>query len=470
LTLLDRVRQTIAAHRLAESDTRVVVALSGGSDSVALLCLLRDLSAQGELALAGAAHFNHRLRPDADADQEFCRALATSFDLPFVTESQDVADQARRTRLSIEVAARTARHYFFARARERLSAGAIALGHTRDDQAETFLLRLIRGAGVRGLAAMYPRNGDIIRPLLDCGRDELRDYLVTRGQAFVHDNTNDDVSIVRNRVRAELMPLLKERFNPAIVDALARSASIAREEHDFLDALATGWLNQRAIAEGPLLWRLPHEPLSKAPRALARRVLWRVMSLLSGRQAGFDAVEQALAVLDGRLPRFDAPGHRVERAGADLVLTGRPAGTTGRAPAAPEANLFRYSLSIPGEVEIAATGDTVSAGFGLPSEIPPGDPSQVAVQFDGTLPALFVRARQPGDRFRPPGAPGRRKLQDFFVDRKVPRAARRLVPLVVDADDRIVWVAGYGVDEAFRVQNPAQTVVILRLKAGGGAV
>jgi tRNA(Ile)-lysidine synthase len=319
---------------------------------------------------------------------------------------------------------------------------------------------------------MYPRHAHIIRPLLDCGRDELREYLRARGQAFCSDETNDDVAIVRNRVRNELLPILTERFNPAVVEALARSAAIAREEHELLDALATGWLNQRAAKEPPRVWRLPLDALSNAPQALARRVVWRVMTELSGRQAGFDDVEQALAVVAGRLTKFNGPRQVVERLGAEIVLRGRPEGAKGRpeSNSASDANLFRYSLSIPGEVAVADAGCVISAAVSAASAVPATDRHQVAVQFDREPPALFVRARKPGDRFRPAGAPGRRKLQDFFVDRKVPQAARRFVPLVVDSEDRIVWVAGHAADEAFRVKDPAQAVVVLRLMAGGGTV
>ena len=158
--------------------------------------------------------------------------------MPFAADRGDVRARARRERRSLEDAARRERYEFFERARRQFGADVVALGHTRDDQAETFLLRLVRGAGPRGLAAMYPRHGTIIRPVLDCRRLELRKYLDERNMRYVDDETNDDVAIPRNRVRAELIPLLADRFNPAIVDALAHEAELSREIWAWLEAAA----------------------------------------------------------------------------------------------------------------------------------------------------------------------------------------------------------------------------------------
>jgi tRNA(Ile)-lysidine synthase len=230
MPLIDRIRQTIRQHDLARPDTRVVVALSGGSDSVALAYCLRALDAAGELRAVGLAHFNHQLRSAAFGDERFSVGVAASLGWPMLIDREDVAGRAQRDRRSIEGAARTARHDFFERARRHFRADVVAVGHTRDDQAETFLLRLLRGAGPRGLAAMHPRHGAIVRPLLDCRRRELRAYLESQQIAYVHDESNDDVSIPRNRVRAELLPFLERRFNPSIVDVLADEADLAREQ------------------------------------------------------------------------------------------------------------------------------------------------------------------------------------------------------------------------------------------------
>jgi tRNA(Ile)-lysidine synthase len=461
MDLLDRVRRTIGAHHLARPDTRVLVAVSGGSDSVALAYLLTELAQRHELHVAGIIHLNHQLRPAAAADETFCAALAARLGWPFLARRADVAARARTERRSIEDAARAARYEFFEEAGAQLEADTIALGHTRDDQAETFLLRLLRGAGSRGLAGMHPRRGRIIRPALDCRRGELQSFLEDRGLPFVHDESNDDVSIPRNRVRAELVPLLERRFNPSIVDVLADEAALARDQWQWIEAAAREASAGVVTTPFPNVWEIDTTAAAGLPLALARLVVRDALVQASGgRPISFRHVDEALRLTDSA----DGPGVRMERRGHTLVLKTRSTANVRLHPDA-SPNLFRYSLSIPGEVALQAAGCVVSAeaapsaGSAIPSN------SAVAVlQLDRCRPPLAVRNRRPGDRFRPLGLDGRKKLQDYFVDKKVPRDARDQVPLVVDDADRIVWVAGHAIADEFRVTDPAQAVLILRLR------
>jgi len=454
--LLDRVRATIRAHDLARQDTRVLLAVSGGSDSVALAHLLIELAQRGELRLAGIIHVNHQLRPAAADDEAFCGALAARLGLPFLAHRADVATRARTERRSVEDAARAVRYEFFERARVRFEADAIALGHTRDDQAETFLLRLLRGAGPRGLSGMHPRRGHVIRPVLDCRRHELQSFLEDRRVPFVHDESNADVSIPRNRVRAELLPLLERRFNPSIVDVLADEAALARDEWQWVEAAAREAGAAVVTRPSQDVWALDIEGLARLPLAVARVIVRDALLQASGgRPISFRHVEEALRLTGSA----DAPGLRMERRGQALVLTSRGADRDR------SANLFRYSLSIPGEVALHEAGCIVSAEPAPSAGSAILSNSDVAVlQLDRCHPPLAVRNRRPGDRFRPLGLRGRKKLQDYFVDKKVPRDARDQVPLVVDDADRIVWVAGLGIADEFRVTDPAQAVLILRLR------
>jgi tRNA(Ile)-lysidine synthase len=463
MLVLDRVRAAIRAHDLARPDTRVLVAVSGGSDSVALAYLLTELAQCNELRVAGIIHLNHQLRPAADDDEAFCAALAARLGWPFLARRADVAGRAQSERRSVEDAARAARYEFFEQARLQLEADAIALGHTRDDQAETFLLRLLRGAGSRGLSGMHPRRGCVIRPALDCRRSELRSFLEERGLPFVHDESNDDVSIPRNRVRAELLPLLERRFNPAIVDVLADEAAIARDQWQWIDAAARQASVGVVTRPSAAIWEIDTTVLARIPLALARVVVRDALVEASGgRPISFRHVEEALRLTGSA----DAPGLRMERRGQALVLMSRATANVRRAPdAAPPANLFRYSLSIPGEVALREAGCIVSAEA-APSAVSANlsNSAMAVLQLDRCQPPLAVRNRRPGDRFRPLGLGGRKKLQDYFVDKKVPRDARDRVPLVVDQADRIVWVAGHGIADEFRVTDPAQAVLILRLR------
>jgi tRNA(Ile)-lysidine synthase len=474
MSVIARIRQFIRQHDLLRPDTRVVAAVSGGSDSTALAYILRELAAAGELELVGLAHFNHQLRESAANDERCAGAIAAAIGVPLLVEREDVAARARRERRSIEDAGRTARHAFYERARDHFSADRVALGHTRDDQAETVLLRLIRGAGPRGLAAMYPRKDHIIRPLLAVKREELRVWLGERGVTFVEDETNADVSIPRNRIRAELLPLLTARFNPSIVDTLADEADLAREIWEWMTAAAAA--HQGSVGSPPNLPNLPNavsaeldiQMLVGAPLALRRLIVWEAMRRTArGRPVGLGHVEAALRLMETG-GSIDAPAHRVERVGDRLVLTGRAPGRTGRVRV--RANLFRYPLSIPGEVRLPEAGWIVSAQTADSGAMVGNEPIEPAalgiaiVRSDLCRGPLSVRNRRPGDRFRPVGLDGRKKLQDFFVDRKVARRDRDAVPLVVDAADRIVWVAGHGIDEAFRVTDSAQAVVIFKLR------
>ncbi len=471
MTLLDRVRRTLQRHQLTHRSTRVVAALSGGPDSMALLHVLRALDRADELRLVAVAHLNHRLRTAADADEQFCAGVAASLGLPFVVERIDVAPLASAEHRSLEDAAHLARHAFFERAVRQVAADAVAVGHTQDDQAETFLLRLVRGAGARGLSAMHPRNGIVIRPMLECSKAAARAFLGEHALPFVHDATNDDVGIPRNRVRAELLPVLVDRFNPRIVEVLAAEAELARADEQVLEEMASAWRTQH-LNRSDAVARMDSAALAALPQAVAWRVLHGAMrEAAGGRLIGFDHVKLAWEVATGNGPAFDAPGHRVERTGPFVVLSSRPAGSAGRPSGAAPSPVaaFRYTLPVPGEVTIVEIGCVLSATVDASGGAAPrADDASAAVPLAKVAGGLAVRTRRPGDRLEPTRA-GHRKLQDLLVDRKVPREARDRIPIVVDAADRIVWVPGHATDREFHVTDPLQAVVILRLKGVGGS-
>ena len=469
------VRRFIAQHDLIPRGARVLAAVSGGSDSIALALILRDLEDDGDLKFAGIIHFNHQLRAAADADEEFVRGVAAALGRPFLSDRADVAARARQEHRSVEDAARAARYEWFERARSTTKADLLALGHTRDDQAETVLLRMTRGAGPRGLSGMHPRNGAIVRPLLGCRRDDLQAWLVSRQQAFVDDETNVDVTIPRNRVRAVLLPLLADRFNPSIVDVLADEADLARDGWAWMESeaavLASRVVRVRESRGREPVRELDVARLSAAPVALQRLVLWGALRVVAGgRGIAFQHVETARRMLATSGGPADFPGQHAERIGGSLVLTGRTDDAAGRRPAA-TANLFRYPLSIPGEVVVPDAGvvSVEPAAGAAGAAMRTGDRSAAAVRADLCGQSLAVRNRRPGDRFRPMGLGGQKKLQDYFVDRKIARDRRDAVPIIVDEHDRIVWIAGHEIDEAFRVTDGSQPVLLLKFKALGGS-
>jgi tRNA(Ile)-lysidine synthase len=481
MALAERVLDTIRRLALMRRGDRVLVALSGGPDSVALTRLLGELEGSGELSIAGIAHLNHGLREAANEDEEYCRAMAAERALPFRSDLVDVRALAARLGTSLEDAGRRARYELFERVATELSADVIATGHTRDDQAETFLLRLLRGAGPRGLGGIHPKVGRVVRPLLEIGRDELREYLASVGQVFRDDESNRDLSIPRNRVRHELLPLLSRDFSPGITDVLAREATIARQDEDRLqqeaiDLLDLIVLRNEAGISGEAAVELDARALSALHPALAVRVARIAMETVApGRFVGFDHVERLLAL--ARDPRGEGalslPGQHAVRRGETLVLDSR------RDDAQPFSNSFRVSLSIPGEVVLAPQGWAVSAtrcdGGDTQLGQSPGTLKvecprlEQTVAADGLALPLAVRSRRPGDRLSPLGMGGRqKKVQDVLVDRKVPREGRDSLPLVVDSADKIVWVVGESVAEDFRVTEASQAVILLKARRLGG--
>ena len=462
MDLLSRVLRTVRMHRMVSHGGRVLVALSGGADSIAMLHLLRELETTGALTIAGVAHFNHRLRgAAADADERFCRDVAASLDLPIDLDSTDVRALAAADGRSLEDAARTARYAFLEAAADRLEAEAIAVGHSVEDQAETFLLRLLRGAGPRGLAGIRPRTGRVVRPLIEISRQELRDYVQERHFVFREDQSNADLSIARNAVRHRLLPVLQE-FSPSVADVLAREADIAREDEDFLSQTAID-LASSIVLDTKHGIEVEIEGVRALHPALASRVVREALDRAApGQFFGRDHIRSTLTLMaapvNGTGAALSLPGLSVRREGGRLVFGG--------SRREPFSNSFQFPLSIPGEV--ALPGWTVSAQAESETGNRSFSAAAVSVAAVMKLP-LVVRSRKPGDRFRPLGMGGQgRKLQDFLVDRKVSRSERDTLPLVVDSDDRIVWVVGQSVAEDFRVTDTSQGVILLKAKRLGG--
>ncbi len=461
MSLLSRVSRFAARHEMWRPDTRVVAAVSGGSDSIALLFLLRDLHARRELVLDGVAHLNHSIRGDeAHHDEAFCRALADRLELPIVSARIDVPAKARQDRLSIEVAGRNARRAFLDEVRQSRAADAIATAHTADDQAETVLLRLVRGTGVRGLGGIAPVRDRRIRPLLECSREELRNDLRARREAWREDLSNADVTNPRNRVRHELLPYLERHFNPSVGRSLWKLADLARADEATLvrNAVAAAF---QVLHVGSQQVRLDAAALTALPDAIARRVVQIALEALGARvSVGVDDVEAIRAVAARDQAAAAISGLRVEHSGAFVVLVKK-------GEVAPQPAPFRFDLPIPGVVRLPAGGWTLEAEG--PIERKPGpygvrSPDQVEIESASLGSALVVRSRQPGDRIRPLGLGGQKKVQDVLVDRKVDRDARDLVPIVTDRLGRIVWVAGHVLGEDFRVTDRTNTVVILKLR------
>jgi tRNA(Ile)-lysidine synthase len=437
-----------------QPETRVVAALSGGSDSVAMLLLLHDLHSRSELRLHAVAHLNHSIRPEAGEDEAFCRTLAERLSIPFVSSSVDVPAIAREQRRSIEVAARMARRAFLDDVRRSHQADCIAIAHTEDDQAETVLLRLLRGAGQRGLAGIAPCRNRRIRPVLCATREELRHEVQRRGHEWREDATNADVSHYRNRIRHELLPYVEQHFNPSARRALARIADVVRAEDDFIAREMTAAAIDTVLVDRNEV-RLDAAAIMAMPEAIARRVVQHGLSVARHGAPTLDDVDAVMSVVSGARRAVDISALRAEHFRGFVVLVPR------RAPQPSTA--FRFDLPVPGTLESNAGWIVEAETFDAPQEFAAhADVAQIdaAVTGDG----LIVRSRQPGDRIRPVGLGGSKKLQDVLVDRKVNRTERDRMPVVTDRQGRIVWVPGHVLNEEFRVTANTKSVIILKLR------
>jgi len=318
--LHQRVRKTIERYALCPPGSHVLVAISGGSDSVALLFLLRDLAENGRFTLTGLAHLNHGLRATADRDERLCRDLADRLRLRIAVKKEDVKGYARGRNLSVEDAARRIRYDFLEQVAAAFGADRIAVGHTQDDQAETLLLKLIRGAGLTGLAGIRPRRGRIIRPLLDARRCDLRNYLSDVGQEWIDDESNEDLANPRNRIRHRVLPELDSAAGASTRPAIARAAGLVREDTEWLDELSERRYEQLAqLSEDGVT--IEAAALAAEPPPVRRRVLLKALRVAAdGREVGLDHVEAAAAALAGSAGGADFPGGRVELRRGKLVL------------------------------------------------------------------------------------------------------------------------------------------------------
>lgn len=423
------MKKTLLQEGVCLRGKTLVVGLSGGPDSVALLDALSILSHEEGFTLF-AAHLNHNLRQGSASDARFCGELCARLGVPFRVGSAQVRERALRDGGGLEEAARRERYEFLRGTKDEVGASAIAVAHTRDDQAETFLMRLLRGSGGSGLASMRVVAGDIIRPLLGVSRAEVVDHLRSQKLSFCEDPTNADTHWMRNRVRHELLPYLESRFHPRIKEALSRTAGVLADEDEWLSGEARKAFSTCALREGNVLV-LPRSALAGNP-ALARRILRAALAEAGGlRGVGASHVEGILALAASASPsgrRLPLPGRREVVFHFDTLRIGPTV----------EASVFALPLPIPGKVLVG--GLAITARSEDDPEVSKGWEAIVAMPWDASL---IVRSPRAGDRVRLGGRS--RSLNRLLMERRVPRDARRMLP-VVESGERVVFVPGETLD------------------------
>lgn len=455
----DRAAEYIGKHNLISARDNILVAVSGGPDSVTLLDVLNNLQSRLQIDSITVVHFDHRLRgPESDADREFVRNLACSSGLAFHCGTADVRAFAAERKLSLEMAARECRHAFFRETAAVLKADRIALGHTATDQAEEVLLRLLRGTGPAGIRAMLPRTSEgVIRPLLFATREEIFDYLRSRRLEYRDDSTNSELFCQRNRLRLQIFPLLREAFHPEITKTLARYAELADEEESW-------WAGQVNRSWTEALGEHAHDVVSldltalrKLHPALMRRVLRYGIEKVRGDLSRITAlhlqalVDNVASDKPGKSIRFPGEIEALQVSGRLLI---RKIG-----PSAPGYADEEIVISGPGIYEIGPFTFEIAMSNEVDQGSPvPGEHDFVRMDAGKIRWPVHIRFWRPGDRFRPLGMQGSKKLQDFFTDSKIPKENRQEIPLLCDSD-KICWVAGLRIDE--RVKTDAQTKAVM---------
>jgi len=453
-SMQDKIYRYIKEYGLIAAGDKVIAAVSGGPDSMALLHILKGMAERLEFTLY-AAHLNHGLRRTAGEEEEFVARCCQKWNIPFHSRQTDVARLAREDKRSLEDAGRAARYAFFHDLAEGLGASRIATAHHANDVAETVLLHLLRGSGIKGLRGIMPVNGMIVRPLLTVSKEELLNYLKDNGIEYCLDESNLDPAYLRNRIRHELLPYLKQEYNPRIVENLNRLAEIARDENEIIEEEIKSIWDKIVIEKTPQTITVDNKVFTPLPLGMKRRVALAILAELSG-EAGWEMndVNKIIAIS--------------EKSGSSLRVTLKKAVkvnkcydrmifTTGKS----RKISFVYEVPVPGEVTIEETGDRFSFSC-VPRQLYQPLAGDVFLDYDKLPKPLFLRSRQEGDVIRLRGLNGRKKIKDLFIDAKIPYHERAGVPLLAGGGHEVYAVLGQRVAEEAEVRQDTVNVLVAR--------
>jgi len=453
MKILEKALKTIKKHSMIQKGDSILIGLSGGPDSVCLSVILDELKDNFNLSLH-ALYVDHGLRPEEGRDEAaFCRRFCDGLGIDFHVESVMTKEHSEKKKLNLQETARELRYEALERKAIEVDAVRIAIAHNADDQAETVLMRLIRGAGRRGLSGMSPVRGGIIRPLIDIERKEIEAFLAEKNLSFMTDSSNLKKDYSRNWLRSEVIPLLKEQ-NPSVSDSINRTAEILREEEKYLQIATTKTMMRLVTRKSDDSIELFLVPLLNIDRAILRRILRRALSEI-GADRGIELVhiDDIIRLINENISgdMINLPkGIRAVKGYATLLLTReKPAG------------LETQKIEVPGEILLDEKGLSLTSQL-LDKSIEINDRNTSVFDYDSLTSPLQVRMRREGDYFYPSGFGRRKKLQDFFVDEKVPRELRDSVPVVVCGED-IIWVAGYRADDRFTAKEGTKRFLVLKI-------
>lgn len=460
MELLKKVRETIKKYSMLSENDCVLIGLSGGPDSVCLTIILDKLKKDFNLSL-NAVYVDHGLRPDeVEHEKLFCKTFCDSLGIDFFSKSVDVKGYVKKKRLSQQEAARELRYQVYEEISREINTTKISLAHSADDQAETFLMRFLRGSGLKGLSGIPPVRGEIIRPLIEIKREEIEDFLTRPSSLIPHpsppfivDSSNLKIDYFRNWIRQKIMPELKNQ-NPALIRTIRRVADILREEDVYLENVVTKTLMRLISRRKDATVELFLFPLENMEKPILRRVIRRAINETKGlRGIDFIHIEDIIKLIKmGKsgdtlnLPK----GIRAVKGYSTLLLTLKT-------PLRLKPRVFNP----PGELALKEAGIVLKAEVSENWDNGFNGKDTAVFDFDRLTFPLEVHMRQKGDYFYPSGFGRRKKLQDFFVDNKIPKDERDTIPIVVSGKD-IVWVVGHRMDERFRVKKDTKRFLIIK--------
>jgi tRNA(Ile)-lysidine synthase len=474
---LKKVSRTLAMHAMFEPEDSVLVGVSGGPDSTALIHALQDMSDELAITLS-IAHFNHEIRREtADKEAGFVRSLAKKLNIPFYVKNENVLHFKKINHLSLEEAARELRYKFFFDLAKKKGFSKIALGHHWDDNAEQVLMNLMRGSGLTGLSGIpAKRQNIIVRPLIHSSRDEIEEFIRKRDIRYVSDASNQDKQYLRNRVRHHLLPILNDSYNPGIKQNLNRLAQIITDEEDWILRYVNAEFDKHAITGKDNSLFLNIAWIKCLPLALKRRILRHAIHVIKGdlRRIGFDHIDAALEIVSCApgCKRMDLPdGVRVERI-SDLIkifqhVKNKKGGRS--VYKEPEAIPFNYNFFTSGfkagEFVIHEIGAKITFSIAEPKFLPDvsvSSPGTALLDMDRIDFPITLRNILPGDRFTPLGMTGSQKIKKFFINNKIAKHNRLLCPVLL-SKKKIIWLAGHRISEHVKVTPDTAKILKIEL-------
>ncbi len=473
--LEEKVLQTIKKFDMLSSNDRVLIGISGGPDSVTLLTVLLSFKKRYNLSFF-IAHFDHMLRgKESDKDANFVKKLAQELGLPCKFKSCNLAEIAQKEHLTLEESAREHRYKFYLETAKKFKANKVALGHNADDQVETVLMRFLRGSGLEGLIGIPPVRGKIIRPLIECRREEIEEYCQEHKIGYRIDSSNKEVVYFRNKIRLELLPLLSRDYNKNIKDTVLRLRNIVSEVSVYLNQETELLFKEVTRREKTKRVIIDLKKLTSLHLALQRRIIRKSIEVVKGNLYSItlrhnNEILKLSEYQLGEKEIYLPDGLRVKKI-YDKIIVFKKRISKNQIDEIP--TTWEHNILIPGKTEIKSLDigieikilDSVDIKSSLyfNRKKSKGKFSEF-IDYNKVKPPLKLRNRRSGDRFYPLKMKSLKKVKDFFIDNKIPKSHRDLIPILVDSEDKIIWIVGMRLDDRVKISSNTKKVLCVKTK------